>query len=257
LTTGSGSSPRLGDGFLLYVSSKGSGDGIWKLQGDRASELWSASETRVIGGPALASDGQRIAFSARRRDGHTLLWVINSDGTDAHTLATPFELQGGPTWSPDRLSLTIGALVDGVPHLFPVPIDGRPPARLVSEHSSDPAWSPDGSVVVFSGADVGTTFPLKAAKPDGTVHDLAPLTLTRGARHIVFLAGQRSLVVMRGELRHKNLWAVDLETVAERQLTNFPQGFDIRDFDVSPDGREIVVEQVEQHSDIVLLEIPR
>jgi hypothetical protein len=31
----------------------------------------------------------------------------------------------------------------------------------------------------------------------------------------------------------------------------------VRDFDVSPDGREMVLEQVQQHSDIVLLEIPR
>jgi hypothetical protein len=62
---------------------------------------------------------------------------------------------------------------------------------------------------------------------------------------------------MRGELRHKNLWAIDLETGAERQLTNFGLGFEIRDFDVAPDGREIIVEQVQEHSDIVLLELPR
>ena len=30
------------------------------------------------------------------------------------------------------------------------------------EHSSDPTWSPDGSILLFSGADVGTTFKLHA-----------------------------------------------------------------------------------------------
>ena len=34
LTTGNGSSPRLGTDYLLYVSSKGASDSIWKLQGD-------------------------------------------------------------------------------------------------------------------------------------------------------------------------------------------------------------------------------
>jgi len=71
------------------------------------------------------------------------------------------------------------------------------------------------------------------------------------------LDGKRSLVVLRGDLRHKNLWAVDLETGGERQLTNFAAGFAIRDFDVAPDGREIVVEQVQEHSDLVLVERPR
>ena len=71
LTTGSGSAPRLGAGYLLYVSSRGDSDSIWKLQGDVATELWSAPETRIVGAPALARDGWRIAFrpggSPRRR----------------------------------------------------------------------------------------------------------------------------------------------------------------------------------------------
>ena len=255
LTTGNGSSPRLGDGFLLYVSSTGDGDSIWKVQGDRATQLWSAPQTRVIGGPALARDG-RVAFSTRRDAGPTLLWVVNSDGTNARTLATSLELQGAPAWAPDGQGLAVGALVDGVPNLFKVPIDGGSPVRMVQEHSSDPAWSLDG-VVVFSGADVGTTFKLKAVDAKGQPHSIPDLTLTRGARHIAFLDGKRSLIVLRGDLRHKNLWAIDLETGAERQLTNFAPGFELRDFDVSPDGREIVVEQLQEQSDIVLLERPR
>ena len=43
----------------------------------------------------------------------------------------------------------------------------------------------------------------------------------------------------------------------EQQLTNLTPGFDIRDFDISPDGREVVLERVQEHSDVVLLEIPR
>jgi Tol biopolymer transport system component len=257
LTTGNGSSPRLGEGFLLYVSSTGTADAIWTLRGDSTIELWSSPEMRVIGGPALARDGRRIAFSTRRHDGQTLLWVVHADGTNARPLATHFELDGAPAWAPDGQALTIGALVDGMPCLFSVPVDGGSPVRLVHEHSRDPAWSPGGDILLFSGADVGTTFPLQAVTVDGTPHRLPEVTLTRGARHVVFLPDGRSLVVMRGELRHKNLWVLDLDTGTERQLTNFGPEFEIRDFDVAPDGREIVVEQVQEHSDIVLLELVR
>ena len=257
LTTGSGSSPRIGDGFLLYISSKGTTDSIWKLQDERASELWSSPDTRVTGGPVIARGGQRIAFSTRRHDGQTLLWVTNTDGTSARTLATTLEPQGAPAWAPDGRSLTVAAIVDGAPSLFSVPVDGSSPVRLARDHSVDPAWSPDGGIVVFSGADVGTTFPLKAVTAAGDPHRMPQLTLTRGARRVVFLPIGRSLVVMRGELRHKNLWAIDLDTGAERQLTNFSPGFDIRDFDIGPDGRDIVVEQVQEHSDIVLIERAR
>jgi Tol biopolymer transport system component len=256
LTTGNGSSPKLGTGYLLYISSKGASDSIWKLQGDRATELWSAPDTRIIGGPAIARDERRIAFSIRR-SGQTLLYVANADGTDARIVTRSLELQGAPAWTPDGQSITVAAVVDGIPRLFNVPVDGRPPTPLVEEYSVDPVWSPDGDVVVFSGADIGTKFAVKAVKADGSAYRLPNLTLTRGARHLSFMPGRRSLVVLRGEIEHKNLWLIDLETGAEQQLTDVAPDFALRDFDISPDSRDIVLEQVQEHSDIVLLEAPR
>ena len=38
--------------------------GIWKLAGGASRELWSSRESTIIGGPAIAPDGRRIAFSA-------------------------------------------------------------------------------------------------------------------------------------------------------------------------------------------------
>jgi len=256
LTTGNGSSPRLGPGYLLYVSSKGASDSIWKLQGGMATELWSAPEAQVIGAPAIARDGRRIAFSIRR-SGQTMLYVVNADGTDARIVTTSLELKGAPAWAPDGQSITVAALVDGIPRLFGVPLDGRSPAPFVAEHSADPAWSPDGDIVAYSGADVGTTFPVKAVKADASAYRLPALTLTRGARHLSFMPQRRALVVLRGEIRHKNLWLIDLETGVERQVTDLAPDFEVRDFDVSPDGREIVLEQAQQHSDVVLIELPR
>jgi Tol biopolymer transport system component len=256
LTTGSGSAPRLGAGYLLYVSSKGDSDSIWKLQGEVATELWSAPETRIVGAPALARDGWRIAFSTRR-DRQTSLHVANVDGSNARIVTSALELQGAPAWAPDGQSITVAAVVDGAPRLFNVPLDGGAPAPLVKEHSSDAAWSPDGTVVVYSGPDVGTTFPVKAVTRNGTTFPLPVLTLTRGARRLAFIPGGRTLAVLRGEMGHKNLWLIDLATGAERQLTNFGPEFTVRDFDISPDGREIVVEQVQEQSDIVLIEQQR
>ena len=110
---------------------------------------------------------------------------------------------------------------------------------------------------VYSGPDVGTTFPLKAATTAAAEHPLPVMTLTRGARHLAFLPGGQALVFLQGEIEHKNLWTIDLQTGAERQLTNLPADFDIRDFDVSPYGREVVLDRVQERSDVVLLDLPR
>jgi Tol biopolymer transport system component len=256
LTTSTGFSPRLGPNYLLYVSATGMGESIWKLAGGTATELWSGQGAQVFGGPAIAPDGRNIAFSIRQH-GQTLLYVMQADGTNARVVADSLDLQGAPAWAPDGQSITSAADDHGVPHLFRVPIDGRSPASFVREYSVDPAWAPDGRFLVYSGPDIGTTFSVKAVTAEAATRTLPPLTLTRGARHLAFLPGGQALVLLRGEIQHKNLWLLDLETGAQRQLTNLSPDFDIRDFDLSPDGREVVLERVQERSDVVLLDLPR
>ena len=256
LTTSAGFSPRLGPDYLLYVSATGSSESIWKLANGTGTELWKGQGSQVIGSPAIARDGRSIAFSVRQQ-GKALLYVMQADGTNARIVADSLDLQGSPTWAPDGQSITSAVDDHGVPHLFRVPLDGRPPTLFIQEHSVDPAWAPDGRLVVYSGPDIGTTFSVKAVTAEAASHPLPPLNLTRGARHLAFLPGGRALVFLRGEIQHKNLWQIDLETGVERQLTNLAPDFDVRDFDVSPDGREVVLERVQDRSDVVLLDLPR
>ena len=254
LTTSTGFSPQLGPDYLLYVSATSSGESIWKLANGKATELWSGQGAQIFGGPAISPDGRHIAFSIRQ-NGRTSLYVMQSDGTSARSATDSLDLEGSPAWAPDGQSITTAANDHGVPHLFRVAIDGRSPTPFVQEYSLDPAWSPDGRFVVYSGPDIGTTFSVKAVTADAQAHPLPALTLTRGARHLAFLPGGRALVFLRGEIRHKNLWLINLETGAERQLTNLPPEFDIRDFDISPDGHDVVLERAQERSDVVLMDL--
>jgi Tol biopolymer transport system component len=256
LTTSTGFSPRLGPNYLLYVSASGTSESIWKLADGTGTELWSGLGAQVFGGPTISPDGRYIAFSVRQH-GQTLLYVMQADGTNARIVADSLDLQGAPAWVPDGQSITSAAIEHGVPHLFRVPVDGRAPTPFVKEYSVDPTWEPDGRFLVYSGPDIGTTFSVKAVTAEAAAHPLPVLTLTRGARHLVFLPGGRALVFLQGEIQHKNLWLIDLETGAERQLTNFTPDFDIRDFDISSNGREVVFERAQERSDVVLLDLPR
>jgi hypothetical protein len=46
-----------------------------------------------------------------------------------------------------------------------------------------------------------------------------------------------------------------LDEGAERRLTNLAPDFNVRDFDASPDGREIVLERVQERSNVVLIDL--
>jgi Tol biopolymer transport system component len=253
LPTGRGFAPRLGAGFLLYVTEKGNGDALWKLTDGAPAELWSAPGARIFGGPDISSDGRRVAFSVEL-GGKTLLYVMNPDGTDARVVTDSVALSGVPAWAPDGQSIVSGATINGAPHLVRIALDGRA-IPVIREFAIDPVWSPAGNFVVYSSADIGTEFPMKATTADGAAYPVPALTLTRGARRLRFVDQGRSLLTMRGDIRHKDLWVVDVATGKERQLTRLPADFNIRDFDVSADGQELLLERVEDHSDIVLIEL--
>jgi Tol biopolymer transport system component len=251
-------SPRLGPDYLICVTSTGTRESIWKQANGADTELWSGEGAQIIGSPGISRDGGHIAFSVRRGS-QTLLYVMQADGTNTRVVADSLELRGSPAWTPDGRSITTGANSNdhGVPHLFQAPVDGPSATPFLQEYSVDPAWAPDGRVVVYSGPDIGTKFSMKAVTADAVAHPLPSLTLTRGARHVAFLHGGRELVFLRGGMQHKNLWVVNLDTGAERQLTDLAPDFDIRDFDISPDGREVVLERVQERSDVVLLDFSR
>jgi len=180
---------------------------------------------------------------------------MNVDGTGTRRIAEDLDVRGAPAWSPDGQWLAVAANRDGEPHLFRIPVGGGTPIPLVKEYSIDPIWSPSGRFLVYSGADVGTTFSVKAVSADGASRPLPNLSLSRGARRLAFL-GEDSLIVMRGDISHKEFCVVDLKTGRERPLTNLDREFTIGDFDVSADGREIIFDRSREESDIVVLDRP-
>jgi Tol biopolymer transport system component len=253
LSTGSGFAPRFGPNYLLYVTAAGTGDSIWKISGAAAVQLWAGTDARVIGAPAISADGKLIGFSVRQR-GQTRLYCMRSDGSRLRMVSELLALRGAPAFAPDGRSITAAADDNGAPHLFRIPLDGSAPTPLVRAYSADPSWSPDGKFVVYSGPDVGIKFTVYAATAENAPYPLPQLTLTRGARHIALLNGGRKLVFLQGEIQHKNLWTVDLDTGVTQQLTHLPAGFDVRDFDISPDGGEALLERAQARSDVVMID---
>jgi Tol biopolymer transport system component len=256
MVVGTGISPRLASDYLVYIAATGTGESIRKIANGTATELFHARDARFVGAPAISSDSRLIAFSVQQQ-GKTLLYMMQADGSNVHVLADSLKLQGSPAWSPGGQFILTAAEIHGEPRLYRVPVDGKPPVPFVDEYSIDPAWSTDGGFVVYSGPDIGTKFSVKAVRADGAPYPISSLTLTRGARHMLLLPGKGALLLLRGEIRHKNLWLVDLKSGAERQLTNLPPDFDVRDFDISRDGHEVVLERVQERSDVILLDLPR
>jgi Tol biopolymer transport system component len=140
--------------------------------------------------------------------------------------------------------------------LFNIPLDGGPPIRLVAEQAANPVWSPDGRFLLYSGVEVGTTLLLKAVTADGEPYRIPELILSRGANRFSFLPGGQSPDRAQRRCLVQELLISPPRHWTKRQLTNFSRDSLINDFDVSPDGKEIIFSRQKENANVILIDLP-
>ena len=64
--------PRFGGTSLFYLSSRGTGDGLWRFQDGQTTEIWKGADGALLDPPAVSRDGRRVAIALRRSGKLTL-----------------------------------------------------------------------------------------------------------------------------------------------------------------------------------------
>lgn len=117
--------------------------------------------------PAWAPDGRRIAYAAGTR-----IVVATATGRTLAEISRP-ALVGGPAWSPNSRSLAFTEELDtdqiAVRQISVANADGTGRRALIGQ-ASDPAWSPDGSMIAYVAypSRLAETGHVAVAKADGT-----------------------------------------------------------------------------------------
>jgi hypothetical protein len=248
--------PQLAGRSLFYLSSQGTGDGLWRFEDGKAVELLKGSDEALFVPPAVSADGRQLAVILRR-DGKRRLHVLSADGGDLQSLAEPIDIDGSVCWSPDGKWIIAGGLDDRGPGLFKIPLDHGAPVRLIASTARDPAWSSSGDLIVYTGANVSVDAPLLAIRADGTNVELPAIRLRVEGRRHRFVPNGLALVYAQGPFPAQDFWLLDLATRKSRQLSRFNNSAATRSFDVTADGKQIVFDRVRENSDIVLIDLAR
>jgi Tol biopolymer transport system component len=254
LSTNRALSPRFGGSSLFYLSSRGSGDGLWRLDEGKIAEIWRGSVTALLEPAAVAPGGDMVALLLRQDEGWRL-HTLRADGTELQLLTDKVDARGSAAWSPDGKWIVTGGYVAGVEGLFKIPVDGGPPERIVDGEALNPVWSPDGGLIVYTGAQVNVVSPLLAVRPDGSPVELPNIEVFRWGERMRFLPDGSGLVFMRGHGPVQDFWLLDLASMKERRLTELGGADAMLNFDITPDGKQIVFDRLSEESDIVLIEL--
>jgi Tol biopolymer transport system component len=151
---------------------------IWRMNADGSNQVQLTVAGVADSYPAWSPDGRFIVFVSDR-DGNPELYVMPPSGAPEVRLTnTPMVQEGNPNWSPDGTKLAFDAcMATSFPcpgtapnyEIFSVNLNGTGLRRLTNAPGIDfnPAWSPDGTQIVFRSDRTGFTHIWKM-NADGT-----------------------------------------------------------------------------------------
>ena len=246
---------------LFYLSARGTGDGLWKVQEGKAiGRSTEGVDGALSEPPAVSPDGLRLAVVVRS-EGKRHLSIMSADGTSARTLRASIEIegaagQGAADWSPDGTRIVAGGRDEKGPGLFvdlrgyrctrPAPRGHVGQSRVVAARGSDR--------VCRAGPHRSGRAP-RRCDPMARRSSCRTCSVRPGGYR--FLPDGTGLVYL-ARIPSLDFWLLRLrDGQVAVQLTRLANQGRLRTFDITPDGKSIVFDRSRQNSNIVLIELPK
>ena len=99
--------PRVEGRALFYLSGQGTGDGLWRLQDDQATEIWRGSHGALLEPASVSPDGLQVAV-VLRQGGKRTLTLERVDGSQPKAIGESIDVAGTSDWSPDGQWVVVG-----------------------------------------------------------------------------------------------------------------------------------------------------
>ena len=239
------------DGSVVYSSV--ADQNIWLMGSDGSTRRQLTANT---GGanfdPQVSPDDHYIVFTSDRSRAWQI-WRMDSDGNNPKQLTDgPFQ-SSGPDCSPDG-KWVVYSKWGAEKGIWKVPMGGGNPVRLSDAEALRPTISPDGKMIAYSYEDAsanptqGVAIMAFEGGPPTKRFDIPEVNLM----WFQWAADSRSLLYVKNEGPASNLWSQPIAGGTPKQITHFNSEV-INSFDLSRDGKRIVMSRGTIKQDVVLI----
>jgi len=249
------------DGKIVFVSSEGGAQNIWRMDADGSNPKPLTREYsygKLL--PSLSLDGDSITFLSREVNLSTkellpgnAFYQMDSDGQNMRRVVQKGDAAfAAASVNADWLVYTSRA--DGKFRIWRVPLKGGAAVQLTNIDSISPSISPDGKSVAYFIREKSKPVQLGIVSIDGgeplKVIDL-PVTTNIGAGLSWNKAGNGILFV-NTQGTTSNVWTQPINGEKPKQLTDFKE-FQIAAFALNPDGTRLAVARGSRNRDVVVI----
>ena len=237
------------DGRIVYHSLESGNEDLWVTNVDGSGRRQLTADPGVDEDPFISADGRHVVFSSNR-SGTFNIWRVDLDGGRA-TRLTAGHVDQNPVVTLDGRWVVYESSSGGTPSLWKVAMDGGEPSRLTRLTSTNPAISPDGTLVAFHYRDDPST----AGKlgvlrlSDGVLTHVLPAVPETLSRKLQWTAD--GITYVANAEGASNIWAQPLNGDPPRQLTRFTAGRIVQ-YDWSASGKLAYAQRSINH-DVVLV----
>jgi serine/threonine protein kinase/Tol biopolymer transport system component len=245
------------DGRILYTAPAGEQSDVWTINLDGSATKQLTADAYVEGLGCVSPDGRAAVFSSNR-SGNFNIWKMDLGSGAQQQLTEGAEVDSQPFCSPDGQWVIFKSLRQGKSSFWRVPIGGGTPAQFSDKSATLAAVSPDGKFLALRYFDEQAKANRIAVLPFTGGEPVKTLEVPVGFRDVGlgWTADSRAIVYAdsrgTGDSNADNLWTAPIDGSAASQLTNFNSGL-IFGFQLSPDGKRIVLSRGTQTDDVILL----
>ena len=245
------------DGRILYTAPSGEQSDIWSINADGSANKQLTSDAYTEGLGCVSSDGRYAVFSSNR-SGNFNIWRMDLGSGEQKQLTQGSEIDSQPECTADGQWVVFRSLRQGKWSFWKVPLAGGTPEQLSDKSSTWTALSPDGKLVALRYFDDQANANKIAVIPFGGGEPIKTLEVSVSFRDVGlgWTADSRAIVYAEargdGDNNADNIWSMPIDGGASQRLTSFNSGL-IFAFQVSLDGKQIVLSRGSQTDDVILL----